>query len=219
MTLGAAVRAAAAAALTLAFAGGGARAADTGYGFTILRGDSPIGTQQLRFTRDGDRLTVDIRTEVAVKIAFVTVYRYTQTIRQVWKGDRLQAFEAHTDDNGDQHGARARATSAGLEVEGSDGKYVAPGDTVPTGYWNRAIVSRDRGLDSRGRLVRLVFAPQGRKTVTADGRPVEAEVFKVSGDNSAEIAYGPDGSWVSMVQVERGNTITYIRDGGAGARK
>lgn len=215
MSIGAAVRTAALALWSVAMLANAAGAGDAGYTFTILRGDSPIGTHRVTFTRGEDRLTVDSRTDVVVKIAFVTVYRYTQIVHEVWKGDRLDAFDARTDDNGTSRRVQARATPAGLEIEGPGGKLLAPADSFPTGYWNRDIVKRSQAVDSRGRLAKLAFAPQGRKTVTVEGRQVEADIYKIGGDTTGEVGYGPDGSWVSLIQLEQGNVITYIRDGGA----
>lgn len=214
-----AARAAAFALFVLGTAMGGATAGETGYTFTILRGDSPIGTQSVSFARVGEQLTVDIRTEIAVKIAFVTVYRYKQAIQQKWKGDRLEWFEARTDDNGDTRHVQARATEAGIEIDSPSGRKIAPADIIPTGYWNREIINRSQGIDSKGRIVDLKFAPLGKRPVKIDGRTAEAEFFRVSGEDNGEIGYAPDGSWASLVQNERGNVITFIRDGGASARK
>jgi hypothetical protein len=105
-----------------------AQAEADGYAFAILRGDSPIGTQRLAFARTGDTLTVDITTDIAVKVAFVTVYRYSQVTQQVWKGGRLESLDVRTDDNGKTRRVQARATPAGIEVDGPQGRIVAPAD-------------------------------------------------------------------------------------------
>ena len=183
-----------------------------GYAFTIMRGDSPIGTHYVAFTRAGDLLTVDMRTEIAVKIVFVTVYRYSQHTRQVWKNGRLQSLDTRTDDNGETRRVQAQATAAGLAVDAPHGRFLAPGDTMPTGYWNREIVNRAQALDSHGKLVGFAAAPAGARIVHIDGRAVEAQIYRISGAADGEVGYAQDGSWVSLALNERGNTITYLRD-------
>ena len=75
--------------------------------------------------------------------------------------------------NGDKRTVQARSTPAGLEVTAPHGRYVAPADTVPTGYWNADILRRREALDSNGKLVPFAFEPAGTRTVQVDGRPVE----------------------------------------------
>src|SRR4051794_39379278 len=98
-------------------AGPGAQA--FGQEFVVARNGSDIGRHRLRFTPDGDRLTVDIDIELVVKLAFVTVYRYRHANRELWEGDRLLSFTSRTDDNGTPHQASARRSSgSSILVEG-----------------------------------------------------------------------------------------------------
>ena len=66
----------------------------------ITRNDEFIGTHSIDFVREGGRLHVDTKVEVAVKMAFVTVYRMLKTSRETWEGDRVVAYDATIDDNG-----------------------------------------------------------------------------------------------------------------------
>ena len=66
------------------------------------RDGSPIGRHGLRFTPTGPA-AVEIDIELAVKVAFVTVYRYRHVNRELWEGDRLVSFSSRTDDNGTAH--------------------------------------------------------------------------------------------------------------------
>jgi hypothetical protein len=188
-----------------------AQANAEGYAFTILRGDSPIGTYRVAFSREGDTLTVDLTSEIAVKVAFVTVYRFSQVTRQVWKAARLQSLDVRTDDNGKARRITAQAGAGGLEVRGTQGSYVAPADTVPTGYWNPEIVKRNQALDSHGNLVKVAFAPAGKRTVQVAGRAADAQIYRISGSADGEVGYADDGTWLTLTLNERGNTITYVR--------
>jgi len=90
-----------AAAIFLAAGGtGGAEPVTEDLSFEVWRDGESIGTHALRFTRDGDRLFVDIEVALAVKVLFVTAYRYEQQRREVWKDGRLVAFRSKTHDDG-----------------------------------------------------------------------------------------------------------------------
>ena len=58
----------------------------------ITHNDEHIGTHSISFVREGERLHVDTKVEVAVKMAFVTVYRMLKTSRETWERDRVVAY-------------------------------------------------------------------------------------------------------------------------------
>lgn len=125
-------------------------------GFTVLRDGTPIGTHRIAVTRNGAETRVEVAIDLQVRFALVTVYRYSHRNREVWRDGHLVRIEAETDDNGARSFVRGRATPAGFAVDATAGRFTAPADIVPTSYWNRAGVTRDRLLDTQtGRLVTI----------------------------------------------------------------
>lgn len=197
-------------ALALTLPAAASTPAMTGLGFEILRSNSPIGTHRVRFSRVDDRLIVDIAIDIEVKLAFVTVYRYTHRSRETWAADRLVALESTTSDNGERHWVKAEAREGALAVESSAGSLSAPADILPTSYWREETVRRQQMLDTMtGRLVTVTITPAGQKRVMLSGTPVEARVYRVSGDINSEIVYGPQGDWIGLNFEARGATIAY----------
>ena len=88
------------------------------------------GTTRLRFSRDGERLTVDIDILLEVKLAFITLYRYRHTNRELWEAGRLLSFASRTDDNGTAHRVAARRAGEVILVESDQGRVEAPGDAT-----------------------------------------------------------------------------------------
>lgn len=180
--------------------------------FQALRNGTPIGTHKLRFSGDGERLTVDIEIAFSVKFAFFTLYSYHHTNRETWQGGRLVAIETRTDDNGDRFRVSGRAVGDQLEIDGSSGRLTLPGDTVPSSYWNEAMATRGAWLDTQaGRLARSAVKPQPEEMVRVGRAEVPARRYALVGDITCDLWYH-DGEWVKLLFVgEDGSAIDYVR--------
>ncbi|HTY69107.1 MAG TPA: DUF6134 family protein [Alphaproteobacteria bacterium] len=199
---------------------GGAAAADAetvpaAISFVVNRDGTPIGTHRVSFHTepgpDGERLIVDIDINITVKAAFVTLYRYGYTCRETWKGGRLLALEATTNDDGKKTVLHVRATEAGLEVDGPDAHYVARPDTLPDSYWHPDTIKHRHFIDGEnGKPVDLISTPAGHRTITVDGRPIELALYQLSGETTGEIGYGPGGQWLALREQTHGSDILYV---------
>jgi len=180
--------------------------------FKVFRDGAPLGRHRVAFRREADALHVEIDILLEVKLAFLTVFRYRHTNREVWRDGRLAAINTETDDDGARFWLRGRASAAGLVVEGSSGRFVAPADIMPTSYWNAETVSEDRLLDTqRGRLIDVRIAPAGAEAVVMNGRPVSAERYSVTGDLTLDLWYAADGQWAKTRFEARGAEVVYAR--------
>jgi hypothetical protein len=182
--------------------------------FVVNRDGSPIGTHRLSFHAepgpDGERLIVDIDIDITVKAAFVILYRYTYKCRETWTGGRLLALDSTTDDDGTKTTLHVRATEAGLQVDGPDAHYVAPPDMLPDSYWHPDTVKHQHFIDGEnGKPVDLISTPAGHRTITVDGKSVELALYRLSGETTGEIGYGPDGQWLALREQTHGSDILY----------
>lgn len=191
-------------ALMLLIFAAGAHAETRTLEFDVLREGAPIGTHRVTIVEADGETRVEIAIDLAVRFAFMTVYRYTHRARETWREGHLTALDAQTDDNGDRTRVEARAGADGLAVTGSGGAYTAPADTIPTSYWNRDKVARHRLLDTQsGKLIDIAAT---RLTADASGA-----TWRISGDLEADLAYGPAGDWTALSFVARGARIVYVR--------
>ena len=150
--------------------------------FTARRSEGDLGYHQVRFSRSGDRLTVDTEIMLRVRFGFITVFRYTQENREIWVDGRLISMESRTDDNGDRFEVSARAAEDGLRVTGSGGDYIAPADTIPGSYWNIAMLDRPEVLHTQnGELTPIDTRFLGRQTVAAGPPPNPARHHRIIG--------------------------------------
>ncbi|MBL8839692.1 MAG: hypothetical protein JNL66_25775 [Alphaproteobacteria bacterium] len=191
--------------------------------FSILRdGDSPIGHHSVAFSRDAQgNMVAQVDIDIRVRVAFVTVYRYSHRSREVWRDGRLIALDSTTDDNGTQMAVRARATPAGLEVVGPQGRAVVPADIRPTSWWRADTVRQRQLLDSQdGRILTVAASPAGTVTRSRGGQPTPVTLWRMSASGRFDdvlVGYTPSGEWASMQFRARGTRIDYVEPGSSAA--
>jgi hypothetical protein len=174
----------------------------------IIRNDEHIGTHSIDFVREGDRLHVDTKVEVAVKMAFVTVYRMLKTSRETWKEGRVVAYDATVDDNGTVSKIRVRPNGENLVVEGPAGRVTAPLGTMISGYWSDRTVKQKLLVDSSdGVLRRVTVGEPSEETLAAGGRKLEVRRYRMTGDLVRDLWYGPDGRLVKMRETASDGSV------------
>ena len=165
--------------------------------FAVSRNGSPIGHHRLTFTRAGDEVVVDVDIRLDVSLAFIPLYEYHHRNREVWRGGRLVRFETRTDDNGTDNAVVARGTTDGIRIEGSRFTGVAPGDLLPTSYWNAATIRAGTLINTQdGRLAKVSVADLGPDRVAVAGQIVDARHYRLSGDVNVDLWYDRNGLWV-----------------------
>jgi hypothetical protein len=168
-----------------------------------------IGTHTATFTRQGDELVVANRIRLAIRVTGVTLYRFESDGSEVWRGGRLIAAAAVTNDNGRRKQVTVRAAGDRLIVDGPKGRFEAPQPAATVAFWNLDALTAPTMIEpTSGRVYRIAVGPPERETIRAMDRPVEARKYEVSGDISGELWYADDGTWVRMDFVRHGETLS-----------
>lgn len=189
-----------------------ARAPAGDIAFSVYRDGAPLGRHELRFRREGPDLHVEIEIELEVKLAFLTLFRYSHRNHEVWRDGRLVSLETRTDDDGTPYRVSGRATERGFEVEGSNGRLVLPASIVPTSYWNPATLDQSVLLDTqKGGLRQVAVRALGLETLTAGGRGVPARRYRMTGDLELDLWYSPEGEWLRIAFEAKGSEVDYAR--------
>jgi Domain of unknown function (DUF6134) len=181
--------------------------------FDIFRKGSRIGTHTVRFAAAGGGERVTSRVELAVKMAFVTLYRYEQTGEDEWRDGVLVRTRIRTNDDGQDFLVEAEAEGGALAISGAAGRYEATlGTMTDLNFWNEAITRQARLIDSQnGELVQVAVRPEPSEAIPVLGRAVQARRFAMTGTKgrSGTVWYDPDGRLVKAVVVTRGTTLGY----------
>lgn len=182
--------------------------------FKVLRdGKSHIGEHRLKFVNKGNRLLITNALDIDVKVAGFSAFSYKGAVQELWQGQRLIALNSKLRENGKSYAVEARAIGNRLQIKGADGIYDAPGDTLPTSYWNMGVVQKRTLLDPQhGKILRVSSKPVARNRLKIPNQQVAATRFDMNGDVKTSIWYSDAYEWVGMRFVAKGSSISYIRD-------
>lgn len=165
--------------------------------FAVMRSGERIGHHRVTFTPRGDELIVDIDIRLDVSIAFINFYDYHHRNREVWRDGTLAGFESTTDDNGRPNQVEVRRDGSEVRVKGTAFSGGAPGDILPSSYWNPATIRAQSLINTQnGKLAKVTVADLGDDRIEAAGRQVEARHYRLSGDVNVDLWYDRNGIWV-----------------------
>jgi hypothetical protein len=89
--------------------------------------------------------------------------------------------------------------------------YVAPPRTLPTSQWNHAMLDGPMINTQDGKLMHPVVTDRGLTDISlADGSPVRARRFHVSGDLHFDTFFNDNWEWVGLsFPAPDGSVVTY----------
>jgi hypothetical protein len=171
-----------------------------------------VGRHVITFSCQGDDLVVETEIAGEVRLLMVPLFKRDGTYREVWRDDRLIAFDSRIVDNGEVYEVSARANGVHTMIEGRRGRTLAPPTIVSNHPWNHEVVERTLLFDTqRGRLQRVRITPAGTEPITIAGREITARKYRVSGDLERELWYDEAGNWLRSRLEHDGDAITLTR--------
>jgi hypothetical protein len=172
-----------------------------------------IGEHRMAVRREDDLIVVEHTAELAVDILGFTAFHRRTRFREVWRDDRLIAFEGLVEDNGEPFPVSARAEGNRLVVEGSAGRIEAPAATVPSEPSLEFAVEREWFFDSKtGELLNATVTPAGRESIKIDTEVVDATKYEITGDLAQNVWFDGTGAWVQWRLWRQGTAITLMRE-------
>jgi hypothetical protein len=190
---------------------GQAGPSDTTLNFAVLRNGDQIGTSTMRVRRDGSETVAEIVIHVQVKIAYVTVYRFEQTVTEHWTGGSLVEMNALTDANGTVHKVSAKRTGDTLTVEAGGKTSEVDPTAIPASVWNAALVRHTVALDPQdGSVTPIEVIDHGEEQLVLEGRPTTAHHYSINTGTSQDVWYDEYDRLVKVALVgSDGSKIEY----------
>jgi Family of unknown function (DUF6134) len=188
--------------------------ADAGaYTFTVLSNGNPIGSHQIVFEHEGERVEIQEVTEIEVSFATIPLYTFEHHARQLWQNGRAVRIDATTEENGEKLDITVRDTEDGYvrtingEVERFD-----PSATV-LALWNKETFDHKAFISSvEDKVLNASFKHLGTETITLAGQKVETQHYRMLGDEEHELWFDPAGHLAKVAFRRYGSTIEYVRD-------
>ena len=181
--------------------------------FAVMREGKQIGTHVLTFRQTGERIDVTIKTRIAVKFAFITVYHFEHDGQETWRNGRLIALKTVTNDDGTDHTLTVSLDGAGqLRAIGDGKEMTASPNVVPASLWNPAFVRTKALMDSLvGKRLDIKIADRGVETVMVKDVKKNARHYSMTGELARELWY--DDNWVLVRMAltgKDGSAVEYI---------
>jgi hypothetical protein len=178
----------------------------------VLRNSEKVGHHVVEFRATVDGLQVESRSDVEVKLLFLTAYSFRYQSIEHWRGGKLISLNAATNDDGELRRVEARREGATLEVRTGTGEWQATPQLWPTTHWNMAQTAAPALLNTlTGKLNRVSVTDAGLETIPLGSGQGEARRFVYSGDLEVEAWYDGAGRWVKLrFSAEDGSIIEYI---------
>ena len=181
--------------------------------FAVTRNGEQIGNTLVKLQRSGDQTIAETETNIQVKIASITVYRYEQRLSEHWVGSKLAALTAVTDDNGSVHRVSATRSGDRLSVN-ADGKIsqVDPA-MIPANLWNVSLLGTRTALDPKdGSVMPVSVVDRGREQLVVQGRALTAHRYSIRTTIPHEVWYDENQRLLKFeLRGSDGSTINTTR--------
>lgn len=163
--------------------------------FDVMRNGRDIGDYVVSFRGKGDDLTVNVATDVLVKVPVIGVsaYRFKQASTETWRGGRLAALTSRTDDNGTPHDISVGTTSL-----------------IPASLWIADLVRSEQVLNAiDGSSDAIRVQNLGSEAVQTGSGTVRAKHYRVRGGLERDLWY--EGAKLVHVRftAEDGSQVDY----------
>ncbi|HNB29077.1 MAG TPA: DUF6134 family protein [Alphaproteobacteria bacterium] len=180
--------------------------------YDILRDGEKVGTHALTFRRTPIGLSVESRSDIEVKLLFLSAYSFRYQSTEHWRGGRLAQLYAASNDNGQAQRVEARAEQNRMSYRVAGGAWQTGQPVLPTTHWAMPRPGPATLLNTlTGNLNQVEIQDAGREAVQIGATAVTARRFVYSGDLAIESWYDADGRWIKLrFRAEDGSTIEYL---------
>ena len=179
---------------------------------SILIGDKKIGTVHFALTHSDAGDLEELRTRVSYSVLGVTVYAFTQNLRELWKNGELQSVKGNTDDDGKKNEIDLKRTTKGYEGT-LDGKPVTlPPEAFPTSLWHYEITKQHLLFQLTDLQLNKVTVKESKDSREEHGKTVPLQRFDFTGDWEATVWYDMDNTFDSAKYKSEGKTVTIRLD-------
>ena len=181
--------------------------------YAVIREGQDVGTHRVEFATAGNRLTVRVATDIAVRFLSLTIYRFHHVAEEVWVDGRLVGLTSRTDDDGKPRVVELRADGDRLRGVYNGKPLEFPASILPATLWHPASMRQSLLLDTvKGRPLRISVADRGDETITLANDLITARRFSITGQLVRDVWYGPDGYIVqARFRAKDGSHVTLQR--------
>ena len=190
-----------------------ARLPDKPMVFDVLRDGSKIGEHRLVFEREDSTLKVSVETDMTVKFAFLTIFRYEHKRVERWRNGELESLAGMTNDDGRQYEISIvrREDHYSRTVNGTEEEIA--GSLAVDSLWSKERLAAGKIFSAASdKVYRVRSDTMGTETIEVKGGEMQAEHIKLSGELDRDLWYDPSGELLRIrYESDAGETFEYVR--------
>lgn len=186
--------------------------------FHVFRNDNKIGNHKVNISEKNNIKNVSIEINFKVKFLGFSIYNYSHRNTEKWVDGKLINLESSTDKNGLPLSCKILKKNKNLISNGSNSNDNFNIDSIPTSYWNHALVegkTKKRLINTQDCSVILMDIEKiGQEKIYNNN--LIATHYKMKGkeysgeDVDIDIWYDEKKNWVKMIFLKDGSQIEYI---------
>jgi hypothetical protein len=179
--------------------------------YKVFRKGDYVGRHEVEFeNEENGTLKVEIETDVKVKLAFVTVYRFDHEGKEYWRDGKLVGYRSKTNDDGKKKFLQLSGSAKSVTAEGSAGRFEFAQPVMPASLWNMATVEQIQLMNTLdGHMMAVSVTRVGEETIPARGRNIQATHYVMSGELEREMWYANNRLVHLRFKGSDGSTIDY----------
>ena len=170
--------------------------------FKVYRAGSEIGRHSVEAITNGDRLSVRIEVDLAVKFLGITAYRYTHRNNEEWVAGALQSLNSSTNDDGEKAYVRLTRSADSFAIDASGYKGDLSLDAAPSSYWNHRSLEAPTWFSTQSGIPLDI-------NIQKAGEEAGLKRWKVTGEVSIDLFYDDQNEWRGSQFDGKGEDITY----------
>jgi len=179
--------------------------------YTVLRDGKPIGTHAVTIDQNGPQTSVEVETDIAVKVLFVTAYKFKHSSKESWDNGQLVSITSTTDDDGVAKELNAQIQDGRIavdsKVKGQERRQHADAATLPASLWNAKTVQQSALLNTLdGQVMNVQVENLGAEEVDAGGAKLSANHYAITGELTREVWFDAKGRLVRMRFPDKTNS-------------
>lgn len=183
--------------------------------YTIERNGKKIGKHTVSFANDAQGLTVNIVSDIKVRVLKIPVYSFYYESTEQWTDDRLQSIKSTVTEKGKTVTTQYQFNDGTATMTDTEGQQTTGEVNFGSNHWNNGVVNEQQLFNTlTGRANRVtVSAPQSERLIIG-GKEIDTTHYIYSDELQAEVWYDSVGRWVQLLfKGEDGSVIKYISDG------
>lgn len=180
--------------------------------YGITRKGKRIGTHEIRFSGNGDRLNVSIESNIRVTVMKIPVFTFNYISEEIWEHDQLMNVTGTTTEN-------STVTTVSMSSDEAGSKLFRANDTsrverlyFASNHWNANVIGTQRIFNTiTGNASVIDMQSMGEEEITTGRGVITTDHYRIAGQIQADVWYDKNLIWSRLAFTGKdGSQIIYL---------